>query len=145
MSALLTAESSSAISTLPLWEESNAGQRSIGWRSSATLTPVMSSLIATVAVPSQSPTQRAVVGDAAAVERGTGVAVADGVAVGVSVRATVLVGLLVCVDGTVLLGVTVAVRVAVPIPVGGGVMVTLADGVRVDVSVRASVAVALLD
>jgi hypothetical protein len=60
--ALLTAAINSLISTPPLPEASNAGQRSSGRVPSAMFTPMMSSLIEMSQLPSQSPTHAAVAG-----------------------------------------------------------------------------------
>jgi hypothetical protein len=104
-------------------------------------TPVMSSLMATEPLPSQSPTHGTVAGVLVAVGAGVMVMWVDGVAVAVPVGASVAVGLWICVgvtdsvDVTPAVSVALAIAVGVTVPVGASVTVAVlgSDGVAVAV------------
>jgi hypothetical protein len=151
VSELFTALMSCAMSTVPS-AFSNAGHALAGWVPRAIFTPMISSLIDTAPLPSQSPVHDTVVALAVALADGAGVpvgvALEAGVLLGNEVAVPLTVGVAVAVRST--LGVALADRVevtvavaledAVRVLVGDEERVPVADGLRVGVAVAKPVA-----
>ena len=154
VSELFTPLMSCAMSTVPS-AFSNAGHALAGRVPRAIFTPMISSLIDTAPLPSQSPVHDTVVALAVALADGAGVpvgvALEAGVLLGNEVAVPLTVGVAVAVRST--LGVALADRVevtvavaledAVRVLVGDEERVPVADGLRVGVAVAKPVAVAV--
>ena len=147
-SALPTALTSRAISTWPsgFW---NARHALAGWLPSAMLTPVMSSLIETTWLSSQSPvhggTVAVGVGFATRVGATVDVVPDTGVCVGGAGGKAVLLAVPLAVGTAVAKTVAVAVRETVEVALGADVGDETVVGVAADVALRVRVGVAVVD